>query len=182
MALRIYTRTGDDGETGLWGGARVAKDDLRVATYGDVDELNAVLGVVLSLELPSNIAAVLTRIQSLLFELGAELATMPGKPTGHRVTDDDVAWLEQSIDAAEVDLAPLRTFVLPGGVKAAADLHVARTVCRRAERALVTLRRECPDVSATALHFLNRLSDLLFVLARATNRAAGCDDVPWVPR
>jgi cob(I)alamin adenosyltransferase len=180
---RIYTRTGDSGETGLFGGGRVRKDDPRVEAYGTVDELNAVLGVARqSLESESMWAQIdqfVVRVQHQLFNLGAELATP--QPTAHGtnlVADADIAWLEESIDAWEQDLAPLRTFILPGGSPAAAHLHWARTVCRRAERLVVELAAR-ESIRGEVVRYLNRLSDALFVAARAANGLAGIDDVTW---
>jgi cob(I)alamin adenosyltransferase len=180
---RIYTRTGDAGDTGLFGGRRVSKDDPRVAAYGAVDELNAVLGVARAAEPPRGIAAVLDRLQHYLFDVGSELATPPeaavtAKAHVSRVGPDWVAALEQEIDRFEDALPPLRAFVLPGGTPAAAALHLARTVARRAERDIVTLAAREP-VNPELLKFVNRLSDLLFVLARAANHAAGRPDVEW---
>jgi cob(I)alamin adenosyltransferase len=183
VATRIYTKTGDKGDTGLFGGGRVQKDDVRVEAYGAVDELNAALGLGRALGTPKDIDASLERIQSLLFELGGDLATPPGKANRPAaIGDPDVRWLEQTIDAAEAELQPLKTFVLPGGSTAAGALHLARTVCRRAERRVVTLRTVEPDTTPLAVIFLNRLADLLFVLARLANHRAGQPDVPWRPR
>jgi cob(I)alamin adenosyltransferase len=183
MATRIYTKTGDRGETGLFGGRRVRKDDARVEAYGVVDELGAALGQARASTPPPALDDLLQRLQCLLFELGSELATDPaGKPPPSAVTAADVAWLEEAIDAASAPLPPLRAFILAGGTAAAAALHQARTVCRRAERRVVTLMSVEPDTSATAVVFLNRLSDLLFVLARQANHLAGVEDVKWVAR
>jgi cob(I)alamin adenosyltransferase len=177
--MKIYTKTGDQGETGLFGGRRVPKDDLRVETYGEVDELNAALGSVLAVAPKGRIREIVEPIQSLLFELGAELATPPDKKQrSSGVTHEDVMVLERAIDELDATLAPLKTFVLPAGSDLATRLHLARAVCRRAERRLVTLRREEPQTSEITVVFLNRLSDLLFVLARAANGT----DVPWQPR
>jgi len=181
---RIYTRTGDKGDTGLFGGGRVRKDNFRVAAYGTVDELNAVLGVARITfhsqdEVPVEIDGFLARVQHQLFNLGAELATP--QPTQHGtalVSDEDVAWLERAIDGWESNLEPLTTFILPGGSPAAANLHWARTVSRRAERLVVTLAGGEP-VRGEVLHYLNRLSDALFVAARAANQLAGVPDVAW---
>jgi cob(I)alamin adenosyltransferase len=189
MTLRIYTRTGDRGETGLFGGERVAKDHARVEAYGDVDELNSVLGVAiaaLEAESGSAIADGLRGLQSDLFTVGANLAT-PGPADGGRagshipaLPPSRIAEVEGWIDRAEEELEPLKAFVLPGGSAAAAQLHLARTVCRRAERRVVTLAREA-EVGTEWIVFLNRLSDLLFTLARLANARAGVADVPWVP-
>ena len=183
MATRIYTKTGDAGETGLFGGVRVSKDNLRVEVYGTVDELNAVLGLARAQGAPAEIERVLEPLQNKLFELGAELATPPGRAKQpSKITDADVQWLEREIDAADEPLPSLKSFVLPGGTQTAATLHVARNVCRRAERRCVALRHLEPDTAALTVTFLNRLSDLLFVLARRANHAAGVADVLWAPR
>jgi cob(I)alamin adenosyltransferase len=184
---RIYTRTGDTGETGLFGGGRVRKDDVRVAAYGTVDELNAVLGVARGAltghdTLPSEIDLFLDGVQHQLFNLGAELATpQPAQLGANLVSDADVAWLEQLIDRLEQKLEPLKTFILPGGSPAAAHLHWARTVSRRAERLVVTFAAVEP-VRGEVLRYLNRLSDALFVAARAANQIANVPDVAWKQR
>ncbi|HTQ38755.1 MAG TPA: cob(I)yrinic acid a,c-diamide adenosyltransferase [Pirellulales bacterium] len=185
--MKIYTKTGDAGDTGLFAGPRVRKDDLRIEAYGTVDELNAVLGLVRShatvgqAKLPAKIDAQLARIQHALFDLGAELATPDPKARGTSfVTPQEIGVLEQAIDGFEAQLPPLKTFILPGGTPGAAWLHLARTVCRRAERQVVTLaQREAGNFSPHVLVYLNRLSDLLFVMARAVNQLAGHPDVPW---
>ena len=180
---RIYTRTGDAGETGLFGGERVPKDDPRVAAYGEVDELNAALGLALALAPQEQSRELLERVQRDLFTVGAELATpdrarlakaLPGEPIG----DPEIAALERAIDAHEAQLTALSNFILPGGTPKAAALHLARTVCRRAERAVVPLARDGAAPPAV-VRYLNRLSDLLFVLARAANAAAGRPEVTW---
>jgi cob(I)alamin adenosyltransferase len=180
---RIYTRTGDTGETALFGGRRVRKDDVRVAAYGAVDELNALVGVARAAQPPDSIDPVLERLQHYLFDLGSELAAPPdaGAAAGAHVSHVQPAWveaLEREIDRLEDTLPPLRVFILPGGTPAAAALHYARTGARRAERAIVRLARLEP-VNPELLKFMNRLSDLLFVLARAANHAAGRPDVEW---
>jgi cob(I)alamin adenosyltransferase len=172
---RIYTKTGDDGETGLFGGSRVPKDDVRVTAYGEVDELNAAVGFAASLEPQDFGAAFLQTIQRDLFTIGAELAKAPSEP---RIGDPQIGMLEHMIDGHEAKLEPLKNFILPGGTPKAAAFHLARTVCRRAERAVVSLARE-QEVSPSIVKYLNRLSDLLFVLARATNAQAGRPDVTW---
>ncbi len=185
---RIYTRTGDDGTTALGTGERRKKHDLRIAAYGTIDELNACLGIArLHSKDVAQVDAMLARIQNDLFDLGADLCTpeqSKGKgPGGARlaVTDAQVTRLEQEIDALNADLAPLRSFVLPGGTPAAAYLHLARTVCRRGERLMVELAdKRGEQVSAAALKYVNRLSDFLFVAGRFVNRK-GADDVLWVP-
>jgi cob(I)alamin adenosyltransferase len=183
VTTRIYTKTGDDGDTGLFGGRRVYKDNIRVETYGTVDELNAALGVARALQPPVQLDAQLAMLQALLFELGAELATPPDRekrPAG--ITDADVAKLESAIDEAEAKLPPLKSFILPGGTQVAAALHMARSVCRRAERLCVTLRHAEPETSPTTVVLLNRLSDLLFVYARLANHLVDTPDVAWAPR
>lgn len=179
--MKIYTKTGDDGETGLFGGPRVAKDAPRIEAYGAVDELNAVVGVVRAESLPGEIDTLLAQIQHDLFSVGAELATPDPVKHGTRVIGPThYEKLERAIDRFEESLPPLRNFILPGGTSGAALLHLARTVCRRAERRLITLRSRSDDpVSGELVIYLNRLSDLLFVLARAVNQAKGCDDVAW---
>jgi cob(I)alamin adenosyltransferase len=179
--MRIYTRTGDDGSTGLYGGARTSKASPRVEAYGCVDEANAAIGFARAVRLPPPVEAVLEEAQALLFTVGAVLAST-GRAAGVTpVGDGDVAVLERAIDALEANLAPLKTFVLPGGSEGAARLHLARTACRRAERAVVRLA-EVESVDAVVVRYLNRLSDLLFVQAREANRAAGVPDVPWSPK
>jgi cob(I)alamin adenosyltransferase len=182
---RIYTKTGDQGDTALGDGSRVPKDHPRVAAYGDVDELNAVLGLVL-VHLPppaAEMASLVRTIQNDLFDVGADLCVplpaVPARDSRLRVRPEQVTRLERAIDRLNAGLAPLTSFVLPGGTPAAAWCHVARTVCRRAERAVVTLGRAEP-LNAQILIYLNRLSDLLFVLARVSNQN-GQQDVLWVP-
>ncbi len=180
--MKIYTRTGDSGMTGLIGGARVAKDDLRIAAYGAVDELNAALGLARAAELPADIDAVVALLQHELFTLGAELASPDAAPRGiDLLADAEVQWLEQTIDRFEAALPPLKQFILPGGAPTAAALHVARGAARRAEREMVSLSHTSA-VRETAFKYINRASDLLFVLARAANAAAGVPDVPWDKR
>jgi len=181
--VKIYTKTGDDGTTGLFGGGRVRKTSLRVDAYGTVDELNATLGLARAAKLDDASDAVVAQVQVDLFTLGAELACVPGKEDklSMKLLDEaDSTRLERAIDAAEEGLPPLKTFVLPGGTAAAAALHLARTVCRRAERAVLGI--EDPPARSEACVYLNRLSDLLFVLARKANHVAGVPDVPWAPR
>jgi cob(I)alamin adenosyltransferase len=180
--MKIYTKTGDTGETGLFGGPRVRKDAARVEAYGAVDELNAALGVTRSEELPGEIDALLARMQNELFDLGAELATPdPQKHHMTRIGAEQIGWQEAVIDRYDGQLPPLKQFILPAGTRAAAYLHLARCVCRRAERRIVTLAEREP-ISADLIVYVNRLSDLLFVLARAANQAAGVADVPWEKR
>ena len=181
--MKIYTRTGDAGDTGLFGGGRVAKDDPRVEAYGDVDELNAVLGMVRAVEQMPRIDEVLVPVQRDLFAIGALLATPDREKMAQhlekaRIDDLRVAELEQAIDDAESELEPLRAFIVPGGTPKAAALHVARTVCRRAERHVVTLQRAV-ELPGLVVIYLNRLSDLLFTLARLANKRAGAGEVTW---
>jgi len=172
---KIYTRTGDEGTTGLGTGERVAKDHLRVEAYGTVDEVNSSIGVMLACEgLPGDARKCLVQIQHRLFDLGGELC-MPGHTA---ITADAVTRLEEHLDSFNEDLPPLKDFILPGGSQAAAACHMARTLCRRAERRCWTLAK-AESVSEDSLKYLNRLSDLLFVLARVLNRAAGVDEPLW---
>jgi cob(I)alamin adenosyltransferase len=182
--MKIYTKTGDEGRTGLFGGVRVSKADARVETYGDVDELNSVLGAVRARGPEATTDALLLALQGELFVLGAELARAPGKDVDVGVallSESDVVRLERAIDDFERELPPLKTFILPGGSECASLLHMARSVCRRAERRLVALAdREA--VRPELLRYLNRLSDLLFVTARYANFRANVTDVPWLGR
>lgn len=171
---KIVTRTGDDGTTGLGDGSRVAKDSARIDAIGGIDELNSTLGLLLSEPLPDAVAACLTSVQHDLFDLGGELS-IPGHVA---VTDDHVTRLEEAVDRFNADLGALKEFILPGGARTAACAHVARTVCRRAERTLIRMAATEP-VSTAVRRYVNRLSDLLFVLARVLNRAAGTPDVLW---
>ena len=171
---KIVTRTGDAGETGLGDGSRVPKDAPRIEAIGTVDELNSTLGVLVAEVLPQTIATCLTDVQHDLFDLGGELS-IPGYVA---VTQAHVARVEDAVEAFNADMAPLKEFILPGGTRAAALAHVARTVCRRAERSLIRLAAAEP-VSEQSRIYLNRLSDLLFVLSRALNRAGGQPDVLW---
>lgn len=181
--MKIYTKTGDGGDTGLFGGGRVPKDDPRVEAYGDVDELNAVLGMARAVESMPRIDEVLVPVQRDLFAIGALLATPDrDKMAQHlqkaRIDERRIAELEQSIDDAESELEPLRAFVLPGGTPKAAALHVARTVCRRAERHIVRLQHDV-ELPQLVVIYMNRLSDLLFSLARLANKRAGAGEVTW---
>ena len=171
---RIYTRTGDDGTTGLGDGTRTNKDSLRVEAMGDVDELNAVIGVLLTEPLSEILHNTLTRVQHDLFDLGGEIC-IPGHVM---VKPERVDAMESVLDELNDQLAPLKEFILPGGTRAAAYCHLARTVCRRAERQLIRLNRE-EAVTPTSLKYLNRLSDLLFVMCRVLNKDAGRPDVLW---
>ena len=177
---KIYTRRGDDGSTGLFGGPRVRKDDLRVAAYGDVDELNSALGVAREevLAFP-DLRSFIDALQSELFTLGSELATPDASKAPKevpRITQSHVDRLEGEIDRLTGELPEMRNFILPGGSRAGAALHVCRTICRRAERACVTLK--APELT---ISYLNRLSDLLFTMARAANLRAGGREIPWKP-
>jgi cob(I)alamin adenosyltransferase len=181
--MRIYTRTGDDGTTGLLGPGRVFKDAARVEAYGSVDELNAALGVVRTLDSDGWLAAELATIQAKLFHVGAELAaTTPDVLAKlERIGDEDVSAIERWIDRLDTELEPLTSFVLPGGSPLGAELHVARAVCRRAERRTVALLQAEP-VEPRLVRYLNRLGDLLFVMARWCNRRAGAPETEWRPR
>ncbi|MFM1824057.1 MAG: hypothetical protein RI967_2323 [Planctomycetota bacterium] len=186
--MKLYTRTGDDGTTGLFSGTRVSKDHPRIEAYGTVDEFNAVIGMVMAAcrrddAYESRLLAIFTHVQSRLFDIGADLATPEGAKNSSRVlrideghVDEVEGWIDE-IDGAN---PPLRTFVMPSGSELAARLHLARTVCRRAERLMVSLAQLEP-VGTGPLRYMNRLSDLLFAMARRANHAAGVGDVPWVP-
>jgi cob(I)alamin adenosyltransferase len=187
--MKIYTRTGDQGTTGLFGGGRVAKNDLRIAALGAIDELNAALGVAGTAELPKPVEIIVNRLQNQLFQLGSEVAISAdlsansgSNTAGLRDTivlgAADVTELEQNIDSCEKGLPSLQAFILPGGTPAAAQLHFARAICRRAERDLVALNQQAP-ISVTLLKYLNRTSDLLFVRARTANGAAGMAETEW---
>jgi len=176
--MKIYTKTGDAGETGLFGGGRVPKDDPRVSAYGDVDELNAWIGFAVAIHLPDFESRILEAVQRDLFAIGAELATPDATKLRTALGADTVGALEQVIDSYDPKLKPLKNFILPGGSPKGAALHVARTVCRRAERSVVALARS-QRINPLIVQYLNRLSDLLFVLARAVNMQTGHDDVVW---
>jgi cob(I)alamin adenosyltransferase len=180
---RIYTRAGDDGTTGLFGGGRVRKDDVRVDAYGEVDELNACVGFALSIATDEWLEERLRQVQRDLFALGAHLATPA--PRGNRrqpslpdLPGARIAAMEMWMDEASATLEPLRAFILPGGDQAASALHLARTVCRRAERRVITLAAQEP-IDPEIVTYLNRLSDFLFIAARRSNRVAGVADIPW---
>jgi len=180
--LKIYTGTGDDGRTKLFGGKIVDKDDLRVEVYGTIDELNSWLGFVLSYSLAKNISENLLNIQNDLFCLSSELATpkdYKGKIFFQRIGRSDITRLEQLIDTMEIELTPLKNFILPAGTAPSALLHVCRTICRRAERRLISLKKSVSIRNELNI-YLNRLSDLLFVMARLVNKQAGVADVPWL--
>jgi cob(I)alamin adenosyltransferase len=179
--VKIYTRTGDEGHTGLFDGTRVPKSDPRVAAYGDVDELNAWLGLVAASAVDDDVHDKLVQVQRDLFALGARLGDpshrIAGRVTKAAITPEDIARLERWIDGFDTELTPLRRFILAGGTAAGASLHVARTVCRRAERAMVALGDDAFEPEL--LHYVNRLSDLLFTMARAVNRRAGVAELEW---
>jgi len=175
---RIYTRTGDKGETGLFGGGRVPKDSVRVEAYGSVDELNSVLGVVRSFVMDKELDSILHEVQNDLFVVGGDLATIKKDQKITRITAERVLELEAIIDKYEGELPPLKSFILPSGGAAGASLHFARAVTRRAERQIVRLARS-EEISDQLIPYINRLSDLLFVLARIANRRDGKSEVEW---
>jgi cob(I)alamin adenosyltransferase len=175
--MKIYTRTGDQGQTSLFGGARVPKNDARIEAYGTVDELSSQLGLTRTTLVPAEVDAILNQVQFDLFEVGAHLAS-PGTSRFPGVDPARIEELERAIDAMERELSPLTTFILPGGSSGAAHLHVGRTVCRRAERLVVALQDDSEATTST-IRYLNRLSDYLFVAARFANQRAGVEDVPW---
>jgi cob(I)alamin adenosyltransferase len=187
--MKLYTRTGDDGTTGLFSGARVSKDHPRIEAYGTVDELNAVLGLVLAAcdrghAFERRTHEVISALQSRLFDIGADLATPEGAKQQakiHRIDDADVSEAEAWIDEMESANPPLRTFVMPAGTEVAARLHLARTVCRRAERAIISLGSIEP-VGDPLLRYMNRLSDLFFAMARRANHERGIPDAPWTAK
>jgi len=181
--MKIYTKKGDSGETGLLGGARVRKTHPRIEAYGTLDELNCILGVAVALLKTGPIeglGAELVRIQGEIFSLGAELATPAGRKTPSRLIDDsDIERLEKSLDTMDEELAPLSSFILPGGALLAAQIHIARTVTRRAERATLVITEQGEAIRPEVLKYLNRLSDYFFVFARFVNLRTGEDDVEW---
>jgi len=171
---KIYTKTGDDGSTGLGDGTRVSKDSARVTAYGTVDEANSAIGLILAGDVPQPVREILVSVQHHMFDLGGELC-IPGHAA---IFDADIERLEKTLDAFNADLPPLKDFILPGGDLAAAHCHLARTICRRAEREVVTLSHH-DAVRPEAIRYLNRLSDLLFVIARVLARAGGHGEVLW---
>ncbi|NNE71761.1 MAG: cob(I)yrinic acid a,c-diamide adenosyltransferase [Rhodothermales bacterium] len=179
--MKVYTKTGDDGTTGLFGGDRVRKDHARIEAYGTVDEANSFVGMARSAGPDDRLTPLLERIQGEMFVVGADLATpVSAKPVVPRVTPEIVERLERDIDSLEEDLSPLKTFILPGGTPRATALHAARTICRRAERSVIAAMEEeviDPNVGI----YLNRLSDFLFVAARWANHIEGVEDTPWMP-
>ena len=179
--MKIYTKKGDSGETSLFGGQRVSKSTERIEAYGNVDELNSLVGLAVSYDLSDKGAEYLRKVQEQLFTLGADLATPPSSETRiDRIGEKDINFLENAIDEMEKDLEKLKNFILPGGSQQGATLHVARTVCRRAERAAVACQ-EVDEISDECLKFLNRLSDFLFVIARYENKQAGVREETWKP-
>lgn len=181
--MKIYTTTGDQGETSLFGGKRVPKDALRIEAYGTVDELNSALGVARAWKPAKDLDDILGGLQNDLFVLGADLATPSEKQNGsvERIQQEHITHLERTIDSIEARLKPLSSFIIPGGSHIAAQLHLARTICRRAERFVVKLSRE-ERIEPQCSVFLNRVSDLLFVLARYANHVDGVEETPWMPR
>lgn len=181
--MKIYTKTGDKGMTGLYGGTRVSKSSPRISAYGDIDELNALLGVVRAETPHDQLKKVLGEIQTTLFTLGAQLASPNVDPKIEVITSKHIDGLERQIDVISETLAPMRNFILPGGGKTSALLHLARTVCRRAERAAVHLSQLPGEtVDHWVLIYINRLSDFLFILARLANQLEKIEDVPWLPK
>jgi cob(I)alamin adenosyltransferase len=180
--MKIYTRTGDGGETSLFGGQRVKKNASRIRAYGTVDELNASLGVAIASAEPDELAETLRQLQQELFTVGADLATPSGTKESRtvRVSDEHIRRLESEIDRHDETLEPLKNFILPGGTERAAALHLARTICRRAEREIIELAEQ-EKINERVIVYLNRFSDLLFVLARTANARAGENDIPWRP-
>lgn len=179
--MKIYTKKGDSGDTSLFGGQRVSKSTERIEAYGNVDELNSFVGLATSFEISEKGSEYLDRVQELLFILGADLATPPSSKTRiDRISENDIRFLEKAIDELEEDLETLKNFILPGGSQAGATLHVARTVCRRAERSAVACQK-VDDISDNCIKFLNRLSDFLFVIARYENKKTGIREKPWKP-
>ena len=179
--MKIYTKTGDRGETSLFGGKRVPKDSLRIESYGTVDELNSILGICRSFNTVKEVDGILNQIQNDLFILGSDLATPASSSTKNpRIQASDIERLEKHIDAIEPIVEPLKQFILPGGSRTAAFLHFARTVCRRAERLIVRLQREDTAVDNNIIVYLNRLSDLLFMIARWVNALSNTPETKWV--
>jgi len=178
--LKIYTKTGDDGKTSLFDNTRVWKSNVRIMSYGAIDELNSILGIVISLDIDSKIKEVLVKIQNDLFIVGSDLANPDMLNTKIRTTEDMVKFLEETIDIFETELDELNSFILPGGTLSASILHLSRTVARRAETHVIALLQN-EQISKTSSVYLNRLSDLLFVLARVTNKTKSVPDVIWKP-
>lgn len=178
--MKIYTKTGDDGTTGLQGGKRISKSDPRIISYGSIDEINSWLGLALAQELDTDIRELLTKIQNELFVAGSDLSNPNLSDAKNRVTETMIDNLEKEIDKYEKELSPITNFILPGGHKNASYLHLARTVARRAETQIVILSNQ-ERINPNCQKYLNRLSDLLFVLARVTNKRSGISDVVWKP-
>lgn len=179
--MKIYTKKGDSGDTSLFGGDRVSKSNERIEAYGTVDELNSFVGLAASYDLSDKGTELLRKVQELLFALGADLATPSSAETRiDRIQESDITFLENAIDELEEDLESLKNFILPGGSQAGATLHVARTICRRAERAAVACHK-VDEISDTCIKFLNRLSDFFFVIARYENKQAGIREETWKP-
>lgn len=180
--MKIYTKGGDTGETSLFGGQRVSKSSKRIDAYGTVDELNSILGMVIAAQPSAATREVLNKVQHQLFVLGADLATpITNEARISRIGEDEINFLEQQIDAMEENLPPLKNFILPGGSSAGATLHLARTVCRRAERIAVDCK-ESEDLTELSIQYMNRLSDFLFVLARHENLNTGTEETPWISK
>lgn len=179
--MKIYTRTGDDGSTSLYSGERVSKTSLRVEACGTVDELNSAIGAARAASPTAASQNSLATIQYKLFSLGADLATSGNEPGASRIKPADATWLETEIDRMVAELPPLRNFILPGGTAPAAQIHLARAICRRAERTVVNLS-ESEEISKDVLRFLNRLSDFLFILARYENFLSGVSEEKWIPK
>ncbi|GAB5409454.1 MAG: cob(I)yrinic acid a,c-diamide adenosyltransferase [Balneolaceae bacterium] len=180
--MKIYTKKGDSGQTSLYGGQHVSKHSVRIESYGTVDELNSILGMVLSHSPSSKTQAYLSTVQEQLFVLGADLATPFSKKTRiNRISNSEIEFLEQAIDEMEDELPPLKNFILPGGTQAGAAIHYSRTVCRRAERKAVECHEE-EYLTPESIIYLNRLSDFLFVLGRFENHISGTVEVPWIPK
>lgn len=182
MEFKIYTKTGDTGETSLFGGKRLPKDDIRIEAYGTVDELNAYIGLLRDHLKMAAVTAVLEEVQTCLFTIGSNLANDPTKNLAvPKIKEADIALLERTIDEMETELEPLKNFILPGGHVLASHAHVARTICRRAERRVITLNRENP-VDPILIRYLNRLSDYLFVLARKFTGLFNVQEIVWNPK
>lgn len=179
--MKIYTKKGDTGETSLYGGQKVSKTSSRIESYGTVDELNSVLGMVLSNPISNQTKSFLHTVQHQLFVLGADLATPISKEVRiNRISEEEITFLEQSIDEMETQLPPLKNFILPGGTNAGSAIHYSRTVCRRAERITIECSKE-ESLSPLSIMYLNRLSDFLFVLGRFENHLSGTEETPWIP-
>ena len=183
MAFKIYTKTGDKGMTSLYGGTKVSKDNIRIEAYGTVDELNSFLGYLHSKLLNKKEFEIIEEIQKRLFTIGATLAVDPDKNKQvPDLSEDDVILLEKNIDRLELSLDPLKTFILPSGDEAVGLCHICRTICRRAERRVVSLQLNSPKIDLLVIKYLNRLSDYLFVLARFVAKINQIDEIPWIPR